>query len=606
MWITELEKNMDPIMNSFSREQMEYIVELFNPCMDDYLYVFDLQKDCYKISKHATERFLLPGDNFDDAAKAHHTFVYSEDQSRLDDEFRRIMSGEIVFHNMHYRWLDRAGKPVWINCRGRVLNDADGKPHFLVGCINEIGQKQKADNVSGLLGESSLSAYVEQFEDGLPDGFFLRIGIDDFRDINGDFGMEYGDYILKSTADCIAENIKPSQRLYRILADEFMVVDFSGGDMEAATELYKNIRKSLDTFIEENGYKSVFTISAGAVDTAKTSGTYENIMKLSEYALNTAKDQGKNRCYIYMQEDYDVFLRKKQITRQLHHAVNHGFEGFETYYQPIVDTKTRRLVGAEALMRFSMPERCEDGETKKEAVCVGEDGHDADEKVHWERISPVEFIPLLEETGLIIPAGKWMLHQAISTCSRWQKYIPNFRININLSYVQVMKSRVLTEILTALRLYGLEPSAVGIELTESGYLDTNTHFQKLWDGLKKNGVLVILDDFGTGYSNLHCLGDLRPNYIKIDRSFTLKALNNQYEHDLMTQIITMTHKLDLTICVEGIETEDEFAKISELDPDYIQGFLFGKPQPAEEFYENLIKPAIAACGTHEVSAQSVS
>ena len=563
---------MDPIMNSFSREQMEYIVELFNPCMDDYLYVFDLQKDCYKISKHATERFLLPGDNFDDAAKAHHTFVYSEDQSRLDDEFRRIMSGEIVFHNMHYRWLDRAGKPVWINCRGRVLNDADGKPHFLVGCINEIGQKQKADNVSGLLGESSLSAYVEQFEDGLPDGFFLRIGIDDFRDINGDFGMEYGDYILKSTADCIAENIKPSQRLYRILADEFMVVDFSGGDMEAATELYKNIRKSLDTFIEENGYKSVFTISAGAVDTAKTSGTYENIMKLSEYALNTAKDQGKNRCYIYMQEDYDVFLRKKQITRQLHHAVNHGFEGFETYYQPIVDTKTRRLVGAEALMRFSMPERCEDGETKKEAVCVGEDGHDADEKVHWERISPVEFIPLLEETGLIIPAGKWMLHQAISTCSRWQKYIPNFRININLSYVQVMKSRVLTEILTALRLYGLEPSAVGIELTESGYLDTNTHFQKLWDGLKKNGVLVILDDFGTGYSNLHCLGDLRPNYIKIDRSFTLKALNNQYEHDLMTQIITMTHKLDLTICVEGIETEDEFAKISELDPDYIQGF----------------------------------
>jgi len=597
---------MDPIMNSFSREQMEYIVELFNPCMDDYLYVFDLQKDCYKISKHATERFLLPGDNFDDAAKAHHTFVYSEDQSRLDDEFRRIMSGEIVFHNMHYRWLDRVGKPVWINCRGRVLNDADGKTHFLVGCINEIGQKQKADNVSGLLGESSLSAYVEQFEDGLPDGFFLRIGIDDFRDINGDFGMEYGDYILKSTADCIAENIKPSQRLYRILADEFMVVDFSGGDMEAATELYKNIRKSLDTFIEENGYKSVFTISAGAVDTAKTSGTYENIMKLSEYALNTAKDQGKNRCYIYMQEDYDVFLRKKQITRQLHHAVNHGFEGFETYYQPIVDTKTRRLVGAEALMRFSMPERCEDGETKKEAVCVGEDGHDADEKVHWERISPVEFIPLLEETGLIIPAGKWMLHQAISTCSRWQKYIPNFRININLSYVQVMKSRVLTEILTALRLYGLEPSAVGIELTESGYLDTNTHFQKLWDGLKKNGVLVILDDFGTGYSNLHCLGDLRPNYIKIDRSFTLKALNNQYEHDLMTQIITMTHKLDLTICVEGIETEDEFAKISELDPDYIQGFLFGKPQPAEEFYENLIKPAIAACGTHEVSAQSVS
>lgn len=585
---------MDTMMNSFSREQMEYIVELFNPCMDDYLYVFDLQKDFYKISKHATDRFLLPGETFDNAAKEHHTFVYTEDQPRLDEEFNRIMNGEIVFHNMHYRWLDREGHPVWINCRGRVLNDADGRPHFLVGCINEIGQKQKADNVSGLLGESSLSAYVEQFGEGLPDGFFLRIGIDDFRDINGDFGMEYGDYILKSTADCISANIKPGQKLYRVLADEFMVVDFSGGDMEAATELYKAIRKSLDVFIEENGYKSVFTISAGAVDTAKTSGTYKNIMKLSEYALNTAKDLGKNRCYIFMKEDYDGFLRKKQITRQLHHAVNHGFEGFETYYQPIVDTKTRRLVGAEALMRFSMPEKIQAGESEKEVVCVKEDENGAKDTVRWERISPVEFIPLLEETGLIIPAGKWMLHQAISTCSRCQKYIPDFRININLSYVQVMKSRVLTEILTALRLYGLEPSAVGIELTESGYLDSNTHFKKLWDGLKKNGVLVILDDFGTGYSNLHCLGDLRPNYIKIDRSFTLKALNNQYEHDLMTQIITMTHKLGLTLCVEGIETESEFKKISELDPDYIQGFLFGRPQPAEEFYENLIGPAVAA------------
>lgn len=585
---------MDTMMNSFSREQMEYIVELFNPCMDDYLYVFDLQKDFYKISKHATDRFLLPGETFDNAAKEHHTFVYTEDQPRLDEEFSRIMNGEIVFHNMHYRWLDREGHPVWINCRGRVLNDADGRPHFLVGCINEIGQKQKADNVSGLLGESSLSAYVEQFGDGLPDGFFLRIGIDDFRDINGDFGMEYGDYILKSTADCISANIKPGQKLYRVLADEFMVVDFSSGDMEAATELYKAIRKSLDVFIEENGYKSVFTISAGAVDTAKTSGTYKNIMKLSEYALNTAKDLGKNRCYIFMKEDYDSFLRKKQITRQLHHAVNHGFEGFETYYQPIVDTKTRRLVGAEALMRFSMPEKIQAGESEKEVVCVKEDENGAKDTVRWERISPVEFIPLLEETGLIIPAGKWMLHQAISTCSRWQKYIPDFRININLSYVQVMKSRVLTEILTALRLYGLEPSAVGIELTESGYLDSNTHFKKLWDGLKKNGVLVILDDFGTGYSNLHCLGDLRPNYIKIDRSFTLKALNNQYEHDLMTQIITMTHKLGLTLCVEGIETESEFKKISELDPDYIQGFLFGRPQSAEEFYENLIGPAVAA------------
>ena len=553
---------MDPIMNSFSREQMEYIVELFNPCMDDYLYVFDLQKDCYKISKHATERFLLPGDNFDDAAKAHHTFVYSEDQSRLDDEFRRIMSGEIVFHNMHYRWLDRAGQPVWINCRGRVLNDADGKPHFLVGCINEIGQKQKADNVSGLLGESSLSAYVEQFEDGLPDGFFLRIGIDDFRDINGDFGMEYGDYILKSTADCIAENIKPSQRLYRILADEFMVVDFSGGDMEAATELYKNIRKSLDTFIEENGYKSVFTISAGAVDTAKTSGTYENIMKLSEYALNTAKDQGKNRCYIYMQEDYDVFLRKKQITRQLHHAVNHGFEGFETYYQPIVDTKTRRLVGAEALMRFSM---------------ITEEGR--------EFVSPMEFIPLLEETGLIIPAGRYILNEAAAMCCEMQKYIPDFRINVNVSYVQILQGNVERDILDVIQKYALKPECLCVEMTESGFMDMTPSFCKFRKSLEKNGISFVIDDFGTGYSNLHCIRDMNPSYVKMDRDFTAKAMNSDRDYELYKNIIPMVHSINVRICAEGIEEREWLLKMKEMKVDYLQGYYFGRPCGKEQFLQ---------------------
>ena len=220
---------------------------------------------------------------------------------------------------------------------------------------------------------------------------------------------------------------------------------------------------------------------------------------------------------------------------------------------------------------------------KKKAVCVGEDGHDADEKVHWERISPVEFIPLLEETGLIIPAGKWMLHQAISTCSRWQKYIPNFRININLSYVQVMKSRVLTEILTALRLYGLEPSAVGIELTESGYLDTNTHFQKLWDGLKKNGVLVILDDFGTGYSSLSYLKSIEIDEVKIDRCFVRQIQNSAYNYQLLRNVIELAHSVHIRVCCEGVEKEEELFSLMELHPDVIQGYLFAEPYEKEKF-----------------------
>ncbi len=552
---------------NISKEQFDEIIRLYDPCMDDYLYAFDLQKDEYQISPHAVDRFRLSSDRFLDAAKAHENFVDPHDMPALAKELQEIKDGTKKYHSMFYRWLDRKGEPVWINCRGKVLDDADGKPHFLIGCINEIGERQKADNVSGLLGETSLSAYVRKYKDAFPSGFFMRIGIDDLGAINGNFGNKYGDFIIKKTADCLAENLNDRQQLFRIVADEFMIVDFGGGTLEDALQLYSNCRKSIDHFIVENQYKAVFTVSAGILKSEVVYGGYDAVLKLSEFTLSEAKENGRNSSYIFNQEEYDRFKRQKKIERQLYDAVNHDFKGFEAYFQPIVDATTFQLIGAEALMRFSMPSEEQEGE--------------------MERISPVEFIPLLEQTGLIIPAGKWMLQQSVAVCKKWQREIPHFRMNINLSYIQVMKSNALDEILNIIRYYGIAAGNVGIELTESGYLDSK-HFKKLWNGLKENGVQVILDDFGTGYSNLHCLGDLEPNYIKIDRSFTVKALHNEYEHALMKQIIDMTHSLDLSICIEGIESGEELQDLRELGADYIQGYLFGKPCSEEEFEAHFI------------------
>lgn len=570
---------MENVIKGITMERMEQIVQLFNPCMDDYLYVYDLERDYYRISQDAVERFKLPGDHFDNAEAEHMTFVYEKDVPLLQEEFRRIRSGEITFHNLHYRWVDHEGQPVWINCRGQVLMDEDGKPQFLIGCINEIGKQQEADNVSGLLGESSLRAYVEQFGGNLPDGFLLRIGIDGFKDINGSFGVEYGNYILKRTADCISKNILPGQKLYRIVADEFMVVDFCGGTAQDAKALYKRVRRSIDGFIAESSYKTVYTISAGVVDVREHKDSYEDLMKFSEFSLNQTKQMGRNQCYRFMPEDYEAFQHRKVLMRQLHHAVNHNFSGFEVYYQPLVDAGTYRLVGAEALMRFSLP----DGQ----------------------RVSPGEFIPILEETGLIIPAGRWMMNESFRTCKRWQSVIPDFRINVNLSYVQVLKSQVMNDIMTAVKLYGLKTSSVGIELTESGYLDSTPHFEKFWKNMKEQGVLLILDDFGTGYSNLHCLSDLDPAYIKIDRSFTLKALNRSYEYNLLMQVIEMAHHLKLDICIEGIETPEELARIRALKIDYIQGYLFGKPCDSKTFEETFLSEETKTSDTPGESCQSV-
>lgn len=558
---------LDSVLN-MSKKQIEDAIRILNPCMNDYLYVFDLKEDYYVISKHATERFILPSDKFYNATKKHEDFVYPEDISMLGKEIEQIKTGKKKFHDMKYRWLDKHNNPVWINCRGSVLFDENTQPHYLVGCINEIGVKPEADNVSGLLGEYALDRYIKDTcTDNIPDGFIIRMSIDNFSTINADFGMSYGDFILKRTAECILESIKPTQKLFKAGSDEFIIVDFNGSSINEAVDIYKQCKKHINNFIENNRYNTIYTLSAGIINTRDITLEEENYVKLSEFALKTAKDNGRNNYYIYSKTDYDSYKRKLYISKALHNAVNEDFKGFQVFYQPVVDASTYMLTGAEALMRFSI---------KKEGV---------DE---CEYISPVEFIPVLEETGLIIPAGRWILEQSAKQCSIWNEHVKDFRVNINVSYIQVMKSDVFSDIMSVIDKYSLQPSCIGIELTESGYLDSSTHFNHLWRKLKDNGVYVILDDFGTGYSNLHCLSDLKPNYIKIDRTFTLKALKNKYDYKLMTYIIDMAHSLGLKLCIEGVETSDDLRQLREPGADYIQGYLFGKPYPAVEFEKRYV------------------
>lgn len=549
-------------VEKMTAEQLIEAVGLFAPCMDDYLFVYDCKKDYYQISPRAMKRFLLPADHFTNALEEHTKFVYPEDVSVLVKELDELSRGIRTTHNMHYRWLDRENKPIWINCRGRVLLDSDGTPHFLVGCINEIGEKQKADNVSGLLGESSMRAYYEGVDGIFPEGFMLRIGIDDFKDINENNGVEYGDFILRKTAECINKSILPGQKLFRIVADEFAVVDFLGGTVTDARKLYRDIRMALAEFVEENQYKAVYTISGGILPNEAMEDSFENVMKFSEFALSEAKKTGKNSVWIFDKEAYDKYLKKRHLLQLMHRAVNHEFQGFETFFQPLVNAADGQLSGAEALLRF----RLQDGTM----------------------ISPGEFIPILEESGLIIPVGRWVLREALRECKEWQKYVPNFKVNVNLSYVQMLKSQVLNDIVNIVEEYGVNPSSVCIELTESGYLEDNTRFNKVWNGLKDYGVLLALDDFGTGYSNLHCLSDLKPAYIKIDRSFMLKALNKEYEYRLLNSIVEMSHSLGLHVCMEGIETEIELERARTAEPDYIQGFLFGKPCDGESFFKQFV------------------
>ena len=544
--------------NKISFSQFQNIIDLLNTSMDDYLYVYDVETDCYCISPGAVERFNIPSSKFHNLFLELQKFVYPEDYSKLIEELDAVRKGEKDFHNMEYRWMDRSGHAVWINCRGVVQKDEAGKPQLLVGCINEIGRKQKADNVSGLLGESRLRQETLEYQGKRMQGFMLRLGIDNFKEINENRGMDYGDMILRQTAECIETVIAPGQKLYRIVADEFMILDFSGRSVKHAVRLYKKIRSTIDSFIEGNFYEVFFTTSAGILELDEVEDQdYTNLMMLSEFALNEAKIRGRNRCYVFDEKDYNAFCRKRKIIKIMRQAINNGYQGFEAYFQPIVDIGENRISGAETLLRFRTEE--------------------------FGSISPVEFIPLLEESGLIIPVGKWVLEQAMQACCEIQKTIKDFRVSVNLSYIQVLKSDVLMEILVGVEKYRLRPGSIVIELTESGFLESNETFIKFCEGLRENGVLLALDDFGTGYSNFHYLYNLSPDSIKIDRGFTMKALHNEYECGLLRHMVDMVHSINLKLCIEGIETKEEFTRICEIDPDYIQGYYFGKPCPFEQF-----------------------
>lgn len=543
--------------------QIKEVINILSPSVDNYLYVMDIKNDIYFISANAMERFSIQKQEFHNVMETLMKFVYPSDIEILQEDLNQLLRREKNFHNLQYRWVSKEGNAVWINCRGSVISDEEGELKFLVGCINEIGEKQKADNVSGLLGESSLQEEISNYKGERKTGFMIRLGIDNFKEINENRGMDYGDMVLKRTAECIESVILPSQMLYRIVADEFVILDFSKRGIKDAEKLFDEIRWKINLFIEDNQYEVFFTVSAGIIDFATVQGQdYSELMKRAEFSLNKAKENDKNTGYVYDEQDYNLSLRHRKLVQIMRQSVSHDFEGFETYFQPIMNMKEGRLANAETLLRF----------------CNEEMG----------MVSPAEFIPLLEESGLIIPVGKWVLYQAMEACKEIQKKIPDFKISVNLSYIQVLKSDVLKEILYGVRKYELQPESLIIELTESGFLESDANFIGFCDGLKENGILLALDDFGTGYSNFHYLYNLSPNTIKIDRSFTLKALKNNYEFNLLRYMVDMVHSINLKLCIEGIETEQELSKICEIEPDYIQGYYFGKPSPLNRFLDDFV------------------
>ncbi len=552
-------------INLVGREEFEDVMRVFAKCTDDYLFLFDLDKDEYIISEKVLERFDLPGNHFANAGAVLEKIIYPEDMPDLTENLEQIRSGESQEHDLEYRWVDKNGKIVWISCRGVVIQDTtkEEETKLLIGRVTEIGSKRKADNVTGLFAERQLQLDFEKFkgEGKRGKGILLRIGVDNFKEINERYGMDTGDVVLKMIADCM-EQVAGEDQCYRLDGDEFVML-MDEEDEQKARKRYHKTRILIEEQRKEQGYQNFYTISAGVVGFYYEETEFDKLRTYSEFALGMAKKNGKNCSYVFTQGDYEAYLKNIKIQEKLRYSVNHDFQGFEVYYQPIVSLKTGLVVGAEALLRFSSRE--------------------------YGMLSPGIFIPVLEESGLIIPVGEWVYRTAMRQTMEWQKVMPKFRININLSFIQICKSDVVNGIMSSIEELGIEPSTVLFEFTESGMISYDDSVQRLLDVLNENKVKIALDDFGTGYSSLAYLQNLKVNLLKLDRGFTSKAVVNDFDYNLIGHIVDMAHSVGLQVCFEGIETEEELQKLKRLEPDYIQGFYYGKPVDKETFYEQNLK-----------------
>ena len=530
------------------------LIDLIAPCMDDYLYIIDLKNDTLRTSQSAVERFMLPDKFVNDAIAHLRKLVYERDCKLFENHKRKIYDGNEKRYNLLCRLMNKKNLPVWINCRGEVINDEEGRPHYIIGCMNETGTRQRADNISGLLGEKEMAAYLYSQPKEKLSGYFIQIGIDDFGTINNVHGLVYGNYILKRVAECIAECLSSGQRIYHLVADQYMLVDMLSKSQDDVVQLFNRIGERIDEFIVDENYKSIFSVSAGVTDISTLAEGAEECRKKSDFSLKSAKKRGRGSIYFFEDEDYKASLRKNTILSALRSATVNDFEDFEVYYQPILDSNGDRIIGAEALLRFFMH---------------------SDDAV--EMVSPVEFIPLLEESRLIIPVGEFVLDEAAKMCREMQQYIVDFRVNINVSYIQIMRVKMANKILTAIEANHLRPESVCIEMTESGFMDMTPCFCRFRKRLEENKIQFIIDDFGTGYSNLRYISEINPDYVKIDKDFTARAMSNEKDYELFRKIIEMVHSVNVKICIEGIEKEEWACAMKEIHVDYMQGYLYGRP-----------------------------
>lgn len=461
---------------------------------------------------------------------------------------------------------------LWFEVRFSELKWIDGSD-VVVATASDITQKKKNqqkieyqahnDFLTGLYNrmkcEVDLRKVIRRTEKAGLKGAVLFIDLDDFKHINDGLGHQYGDILLQQIAAGLTGIPGLRGHCYRMGGDEFIII--------IGPELYDELGKMvayIKTLFNKPWYlmetEYFCTMSMGIAVFPDNSVDVHEITRMADVAMYEAKRSGKNGYAYYSSEVENSTAKRLDIENNMRQAVSTGIDEFVVFYQPVVNVNTQMCTSCEALVRW-------------DSKALGFMG-------------PGEFIPLAEYLGLITSIGDYVLEEACRRCKLWNDNgHPDFYINVNLSVVQLLQKNVVENIKRILDKTGVNPKNIVLEITESFAINDMQRVMDIITGLKKLGPRIALDDFGTGYSSLNYIKQLPLDIIKVDKTFIDDIVEDDYAQAFIKLIVDLSKTIGTKIVVEGVEHKEQFELLKSLGVDYIQGYYFGKPVPANIFEE---------------------
>lgn len=524
----------------------------------DEIWEWDIKNDLYHIVFNKQKNFPMKGIGPIDNWKG---LLHEKDKNHFDENLDIFLRcGEGIYENT-YRVLDKDGNYRWIYSRGIGEKNKSGRIVRMAGSHTDITQELELnerlykrayyDQLTELPnGEKNKIEFIKLKRIGLDSAVFLYIDIDYFSYINNTRGYDVGDKLLKEQADFLNQIIKGEYILSRINADEFLIIlkdhNLDNSLKIELNRILKSIREKV--FLEKHGLH--LTCSIGVSIYPNHGEEYNELVKKANIALHSAEKNGRDQYKIYTDEMDGQMYNTFDIVQQ----IRKGIENQEFYlvYQPIVNAKTGKRKGLEALVRWNHPFK--------------------------KNISPAEFIPIAEESSQINPLEKYILERIFRDCEKWKKneFMPDF-VSINLSAKGILDNGIVDFIKNILEKYRVLPWEIELEITETAMMNSMDKTLQVLMELKNLGFKLALDDFGTGYSSLNHLNSFPFDTVKLDKSFIDKLSGERRDKLIVDSIIKLCHNMELDVVAEGVETKDQEKILREMNCDYMQGYLYGKP-----------------------------